>query len=119
MGKPAVLPEKPAEEEAEEDLGDQERKERDKVRDEFGERRSIKPAEEEKIIIKPAVLPEKSKDEGEKSPAGKKKVSDHFPEKKKPAKKDGKTVIKPKDLPKKKGARVRFGDQPGVVRRKK
>merc|ERR1711962_824968 len=47
---PAVLTEKEPEEEEDEET----RKARDKVRDEFGERRSIKPAEPEKIIIKPA-----------------------------------------------------------------
>merc|ERR1712142_193267 len=117
---PAVLPEKPAEEpEPEPEDGP---KAKDKVRDEFAERER-KTKEEQKIIITPAVLPEKAKEEEEEEspdqPKKKGKVSDQFPEKKKKEKKDAKVVIKPKDLPKKKGARVRFSDQPGVVRRKK
>merc|ERR1712142_526763 len=108
--KPAVLPEKEAEAEVEDLL-----KPKAKVRDESAEREKSKP-EEEKIIIKPAVLPEKAKEEPDddaKTLAGRKKVSDEFPDKTKQEKPDEKIVIRPKKI-----ARVRFSDQPGVVRRK-
>merc|ERR1711872_797909 len=94
--------------EDEEDLGDQERKDRDKVRDEFGERRSIKPADEDKIIIKPADLssrgkkPGKEEDEedlGDQERKDRDKVRDEFGERRsiKTAEED-KIIIKPADL---------------------
>merc|ERR1711962_939566 len=94
--------------EDEEDLGDQERKDRDKVRDEFGERRSTKPGEEDKIVIKPADLSSRGKkpgdgedeeDLGDQERKDRDKVRDEFGERRsiKPGEED-KIVIKPADL---------------------
>merc|ERR1719204_1826145 len=105
--KPAVLPEKPKKEEVPEEPDEEDgssRKPRDKVRDEFAERKRPKPADEEKIIITPAVLteqsPEEPEEEDEEARKQRDKVRDEFGERRsiKPAE-DEKIIIKPAILP--------------------
>merc|ERR1712212_659467 len=112
---PAVLPEKPAEEEEE---SVDSLKQKDKVRDEFAEREK-KTKEEEKIIIKPADLSGRGKKpiaeeeqivmedvvDVEQVPedetdalAAKDKVRDHFPEKERKKAEEEKIVITPAAL---------------------
>merc|ERR1712202_65240 len=90
----------------EEDLGDQERKERDKVRDHFPDRER-KQQEEEKIVIKPANVslrgkkPGEEEDEdedGDDATRQRNTVKDHFPEREKKVKEEEKIVIKPADI---------------------
>merc|ERR1712119_91688 len=90
----------------EEDLGDQERKERDKVRDHFPDRER-KQQEEEKIGITPANVslrgkkPGEEEDEdedGDDTTRQRNKVKDHFPERQKKVKEEEKIVIKPADI---------------------
>merc|ERR1711962_1168695 len=92
----------------EEDYGDMERKDRDKVRDQFAERqRKAKP--DEKIIITPANVSLRGKagesdavfvdgpeeDLGDQERKDRAKVKDHFPEREKKAKEEEKIVITP------------------------
>merc|ERR1712119_211053 len=79
---------------------------KDKVRDEFAERKK-KTKEEEKIIIKPADLSGRGKkdaddeEDEEEDPdmrTAKDKVRDEFAERKKKTKEDEKIIIKPADL---------------------
>merc|ERR1712202_85329 len=90
----------------EDDLGDQERKERDKVRDHFPDRQR-KQQEEEKIVITPANVSlrgtkageEEDEDEdGDDATRQRNKVKDHFPERQKKVKEEEKIVIKPADI---------------------
>merc|ERR1712168_615803 len=90
----------------EDDLGDQERKERDKVRDHFPDRER-KQQEEEKIVITPAnvslrgkkVGPDEDEDEdGDDATRQRNKVKDHFPEREKKVKEEEKIVIKPANV---------------------
>merc|ERR1711881_524167 len=119
--------------EKEEEKSEEEEKEKPKVRDIYAERRK-KSQEDEPIVITPKELPQKPEEDGTveipkvcdpieiTEVGGKKdKVSDHFPEREAKTKEDEKIALEPKDIPVKgkKGARVRFIDQPGVVRRKK
>merc|ERR1711962_550324 len=94
---------KPGDEEEEEDLGDQERKDRAKVKDYFPEREK-KAKEEEKIVITPAVLTEQEpeEEEDEETRKARDKVRDEFAERRsiKPAEPE-KIIIKPVVLPKK------------------
>merc|ERR1711962_1235547 len=87
----------------EEDLGDQERKDRAKVKDYFPEREK-KAKEEEKIVITPAVLTEQEpeEEEDEETREARDKVRDEFAERRsiKPAEPE-KIIIKPVVLPKK------------------
>merc|ERR1712002_882998 len=87
-------------------MGDQERKDRDKVKDHFPERER-KAKEEEKIVIKPADLSRRGKkpgeeedeeDLGDQERKDRAKVKDHFPERQKKSKEEEKIVIKPADL---------------------
>jgi len=78
------------------------RADREKVRDEFGDRRSIKPGEEDKIIIKPANLNksgeggEEEEDLGDQERKDPEKCKDYFPEQRSIQKKEEeKIVIKP------------------------
>merc|ERR1712183_1156997 len=90
----------------EEDLGDQERKERDKVRDHFPDRQR-KQQEEEKIVITPANVSLRGKkageeededEDGDDATRQRNKVKDHFPERQKKVKEEEKIVIKPADI---------------------
>merc|ERR1712096_36132 len=92
------------EEDEEEDLDM--RTAKDKVRDEFAERKK-KTKEDEKIIIKPADLSGRGKkdaddeEDEEEDPdmrTAKDKVRDEFAERKKKTKEDEKIIIKPADL---------------------
>merc|ERR1711962_1049939 len=78
------------------------RADRDKVRDEFGERRSIKPGEEDKIIIKPANLDkprgegEEEEDLGDQERKDRSICKDYFPEQRSIKKtEEEKIIIKP------------------------
>merc|ERR1712202_111656 len=90
----------------EDDLGDQERKERDKVRDHFPDRQR-KQQEEEKIVITPANVSLRGKkageeededEDGDDATRQRNKVKDHFPERQKKVKEEEKIVIKPADI---------------------
>ena len=93
----------------EEDYGDQERKEREKVRDQFAERER-KTKEEEKIVIKPANLkksgaaeltvegPEDEEDLGDQDPQKRDKVRDEFAERQRKTKEEEKIIIKPANV---------------------
>merc|ERR1712202_52147 len=90
----------------EEDLGDQERTERDKVRDHFPDRQR-KQQEEEEIVITPSNVslrgkkPGEEEDEdedGDDTTRQRNKVKDHFPERQKKVKEEEKIVIKPADI---------------------
>merc|ERR1712212_494234 len=90
----------------EEDLGDQERKERDKVRDHFPDRDRHQQAAA-KIVIKPANVslrgkkPGEEEDEdedGDDTTRQRNKVKDHFPEREKKVKEEEKIVIKPANV---------------------
>merc|ERR1712013_568325 len=93
--------------EDEEDLGDQERQQRDKVRDEFAERQR-KTKEDERIIIKPADISlrgkkdegneEEEEDLGDQEPQKRDKVRDEFAERQRKTKEEEKIVIKPADI---------------------
>merc|ERR1712013_194307 len=93
--------------EDEEDLGDQERQQRDKVRDEFAERQR-KTKDEERIIIKPADISlrgkkdegneEEEEDLGDQEPQKRDKVRDEFAERQRKTKEEEKIVIKPADI---------------------
>merc|ERR1712013_799443 len=92
--------------EDEEDLGDQERQQRDKVRDESSERQR-KTKEDEKIIIKPADISlrgkkdgddEEEEDLGDQEPQQRDKVRDEFAERQRKTKEEEKIIIKPADI---------------------
>merc|ERR1712013_694308 len=93
--------------EDEEDLGDQERQQRDKVRDEFSERQR-KTKEDEKIIIKPADISlrgkkdgddeEEEEDLGDQELQKRDKVRDEFAKRQRKTKEEEKIIIKPADI---------------------